>query len=68
VAYTPAKLGQLLEQGARAYINHPRGVSCQDGTCTLSSIYIWFQEDFGGDSAGIRQHLLRYADGTPVQA
>ena len=62
MAYTPASIEQLLEQGARAYINHPRGVSCQDGTCTLSSIYVWFQEDFGGDSAGVRHHLRRYAN------
>jgi hypothetical protein len=62
MAYTPANIEQLLEQGARAYINHPRGASCQDDTCTLSSIYAWFQEDFGGDSAGVRHHLLRYAN------
>jgi Protein of unknown function, DUF547 len=62
VAYTSANLEQLLEQGARAYINHPRGVFCQDGTCTFSSIYVWFQEDFGGNVAGVVQHLLRYAN------
>ena len=62
VAYTSANIEQLLEQGARAYINHPRGVLCADGTCTLSSIYIWFQEDFGGDTEGVRQHLLLYAN------
>ena len=62
VAYTSTNLEQLLEQGARAYINHPRGVFCQDGTCTFSSTYLWFQEDFGGDMAGVVQHLLRYAD------
>jgi hypothetical protein len=62
VAYTSANLEQLLEQGAQAYINHPRGVFCQDGTCVFSSIYVWFQEDFGGDVAGVVQHLLRYAN------
>jgi Protein of unknown function, DUF547 len=62
VAYTSANLEQLLEQGARAYINHPRGVFCQDGTCAFSSIYVWFQEDFGGNVAEVVQHLLRYAN------
>jgi Protein of unknown function, DUF547 len=62
VAYTSANLDQLLEQGARAYINHPRGVFCQDGTCAFSSIYVWFQEDFGGNVAEVVQHLLRYAN------
>lgn len=62
IAYTPAHMEALLEQGARAYINHPRGVTCEAGVCTVSSIYIWFQEDFGGDTAGVMQHLLRYAN------
>jgi hypothetical protein len=26
------------------------------------SIYVWFQEDFGGNVAGVMQHLLRYAN------
>jgi Protein of unknown function, DUF547 len=62
VAYTSANLEQLLEQGAWAYINHPRGVFCQDGACVFSSIYVWFQEDFGRNVAGVVQHLLRYAN------
>lgn len=62
VAYTSTTMEQLLEQGARAYINHERGVQCQNGACTISSIYNWFQEDFGGDAAGVTQHFLRYAD------
>jgi len=64
VVYTSTNLEALLDQGARAYINHPRGVFCQDTTCTVSSIYVWFQEDFGGTFAGVVQHLLPYANDT----
>jgi hypothetical protein len=27
----------------------------------VSSIYVWFQADFGGDDAGVIAHLKRYA-------
>jgi len=63
VAYTSTNLEQLLDQGAREYINHPRGVLFKHGKLSVSSIYLWFSEDFGGDQAGILQHLRRYASG-----
>jgi hypothetical protein len=61
-AYTVATMEQLLEAGARAYVNHPRGARIADGTLEVSSIYIWFRADFGDSQAGILQHLQRYAD------
>jgi hypothetical protein len=60
-AYTAANLEVLLEQGARKYVNHPRGVSFQGKKVVLSSIYDWFQEDFGGSEEGVVRHLRRYA-------
>ena len=61
VAYTTATMERLLDQGAWGYVNHPRGATFKGGTLSVSSIYVWFQEDFGGDDAGVIQHLLRYA-------
>jgi hypothetical protein len=61
VAYTAANVEQLLDEGARAYINHARGVSFEGGTLYVSSIYIWFKADFGGDTDGILRHLQHYA-------
>lgn len=52
---------QQLSDGARAYINSPRGVAFEDGTLVLSRIYDWYAKDFGGE-AGVRQHLLKYAE------
>lgn len=60
-AYTAANTDQLLDAGARAYVNHPRGARLADGRLTLSSIYDWYQVDFGGDTAGVLAHLQRYA-------
>jgi hypothetical protein len=63
LAYTTANLEALLEQGARAYVNHPRGAMVDQERLRVSSIYVWFQEDFGDSSAGVLQHLRRYAEG-----
>ncbi len=60
-AYTPENLEGLLEKGARDYINHPRGVQVRDGRLIVSSLYAWFQADFGGDETGVIEHLRQYA-------
>ncbi len=60
-AFTGAKLEAQLDAGARAYVNHPRGIAIKDGVATASSIYDWFQADFGGNKAGVLAHLKRYA-------
>lgn len=52
-----------LDAAARAFINHPRAVSIgNDGAVTVSSIYKWFKEDFGGTDAGVIAHLKTYAE------
>ena len=50
-----------LDRAARAFVNHPRGARVQKGRLYVSSIYEWFQEDFGGDDAGVIAHLKKYA-------
>jgi len=61
-AYSAAAVERLLTDGARAYVNHPRGARVVDGRLSVSSIYVWFKEDFGGDDAGVIAHLKEYAD------
>jgi len=60
-AFTKANLAAQLDAGARAYINHPRGVSVAGGRIEVSSIYNWFKADFGGDDRGVLAHLRKYA-------
>ncbi len=51
-----------LEAAAKAFVNHPRGVRVNaDGSLTVSSIYSWFKEDFGGSDDGVIAHLRQYA-------
>jgi hypothetical protein len=61
-AFTAENTEALLEAGARAYVNSPHGVRFEDGELIVSSIYDWFEEDFGGSEAGVLAHLRLYAD------
>jgi hypothetical protein len=60
-AYTAADIESLLDEAARAYINHPRGVAFENGRLTLSSIYNWFDVDFGESDVAVLEHLAKYA-------
>lgn len=60
-AYTAANANELLDTSATAFINHPRAATVSAGSLTVSSIYDWFQVDFGGSEAGVIAHLKRFA-------
>jgi uncharacterized protein DUF547 len=64
LAYSADNCEALLEKGAREFINHPRGVSLQKGKLQVSSIYVWFQEDFGHGAADLMEHWQEYAEPT----
>ena len=61
VAYTGENTEALLERGAQEFINHPRGVAIQNNQLKVSSIYVWFQEDFGGGAEDLMEHWQSYA-------
>ena len=61
-AYIGASTDALLEKSAREFVNHPRGVAIQKGKLQVSSIYVWFQEDFGRGAADLMAHWLEYAE------
>ena len=63
VAYTSENTESLLERAAREFINHERGVSLKNGQLRVSSIYVWFQEDFEGSADGLMEHWREYANG-----
>lgn len=61
-ALTGENLEAELEKGAVAFINTPRGVDVDaSGNVTASSIYSWFQVDFGGTEASVLDHVRKYA-------
>lgn len=59
--FTGARLDDQLDAAARAFVNHPRGVTIDGERLVVSSIYSWFKSDFGGDDAGVIAHLRRHA-------
>ncbi len=62
-AFTAANTEDLLEKGARDYVNSPRGVDfVNDDLIVLSSIYDWYAEDFGAAEESLLAHLINYAD------
>jgi hypothetical protein len=60
-AFTGAKLEAQLNAAARAYVNSPRGAKVGPDGLVVSSIYSWFDEDFGGNDKGVIEHLRTYA-------
>ncbi len=62
IAYTAENMEALLEKGAREFVNHARGVTMQNGKLQVSSIYVWFQEDFGRSAADLMEHWQEYAE------
>jgi Protein of unknown function, DUF547 len=62
LAFTGENTEALLEKGAREFINHPRGVDIQKNRLQVSSIYVWFQEDFGRDAEDLMEHWQQYAN------
>lgn len=60
-AVTAENAERLLEEGAVHYINDPRGVKIESGKISVSKIYDWFIEDFGGSEEAVLRHLLRFA-------
>ena len=61
-AYTAANLESLLDAGARAYVNHPRGVRFEGSRLHLSSIFDWYRTDFPDGRAGLYGWLADYAE------
>ena len=42
-------------------MNSPRGVRFDNGAPVISSIYVWYIDDFGGTDQGVLDHLRKYA-------
>jgi Protein of unknown function, DUF547 len=61
-AYRAEFLEPMLEEAARAYINHPRGFARIDGQLTASNIFEWYQSDWGGEE-DVLTHARKYATG-----
>ncbi len=59
-AFVGSRLDRQLDGAARAFVNHPRGISIKPDRVEASSIYEWYVAEFG-DFRGVIAHLQRYA-------
>jgi hypothetical protein len=59
--WTADSLETDLDEAARTYVAHSRGVTVQSNGLRLSKIYDWFIEDFGDSETGIVQHITGFA-------
>jgi hypothetical protein len=61
-------LNRQLDNAAKAYVNSPRGVTAlaeedeDEYDLILSSIYDWYDEDFGDSEEAMITHLKKYAE------
>ena len=62
VPFAGADIDARLDAAAMAYVNHPRGVAIEHGELVVSSLYRWFQDDFGGSEAAVLRHLMAFAE------
>ena len=59
--FTAENSERLLARAAEEFINSQRGVDIVKGRLVVSSIYDWFQSDFGGSEASLLTHLEKFA-------
>ncbi|MBX2849993.1 MAG: DUF547 domain-containing protein [Acidiferrobacterales bacterium] len=59
-AFTDKNVEELLDFNTKAFLNHDRGVKYENGTLVLSTIFKWYQDDFGGDINGVKQFLNQH--------
>ena len=61
-AFTPEKVGAQLDKESKRFCNEPRNVryDAAQKTVTLSMIFKWYQEDFGGSEAAVLTFINRH--------
>ncbi len=61
-AITAKNSDSQLTFAAKHFIDHPRAITIpENNEAIVSSIYVWFKEDFGGSDAAILDHMRTYA-------
>ena len=67
-AFTAENTEALLETSATEFINSDHGARIAGNRLRVSSIYDWFEQDFGGSEATVISHLRQYAVGDLANA
>ncbi|MEZ5930855.1 MAG: DUF547 domain-containing protein [Alphaproteobacteria bacterium] len=62
VPFGAERLDRQLDDAAIEFVNHRRAVEVSGDSVRASSIYDWFQADFGDSEQGVIAHLKAYAE------
>lgn len=60
--YLGHRLDEQLTEAAMDYINDPRCIHIDGGRLTVSSLFFWYKDDFGGTDRAVIRHLMAYAE------
>ena len=60
--FTAETSEMLLDEAAKGYVNHPRGVRFEDEKLVLSKIFDWYLVDFGSSTDNLLKHILEYCN------
>jgi len=66
--YEGARIEAQLAQAERRFVNDPRGVRREGNALVLSSIWLWYRDDFAADEAGLLAYLRGIATGRAADA
>lgn len=61
VPFDGQHLDEQLTEAAMAYINDPRCIQMVRDQLVVSSLFRWYQEDFGGSDRAVIRHLMAFA-------
>lgn len=60
--FSASSLDKDLNTISNRYVNSLRGVQLQENILTVSMLYDWFEEDFGGSKQDVIWHLKQFAN------
>jgi len=60
-AYISKNINTQLDDAAKKFVTHPRAVRMTEEGVVVSSIYSWFQQDFGERESDVISHIQLYA-------
>lgn len=59
--YYGSLIESQLNEAAFNYVNSYRGAQITEGKCTLSKMYEWYMDDFGGAKKNVLLHIKQFA-------
>lgn len=59
---------EILSNSTTLYLNHPRGISLENGKLKLSSIFKWYADDFGKDEKELIDFLSFYYNFSNIES